>query len=266
MSDTIRLAREDGVLWLTLNRPGSKNAMNEEMMLALAELFEGLPDDPQTRALVVRGTGADFSSGGDLKDISGILAMAAAERTAHLRELVRSNAARMFLALDRVPQPVLVSVRGHAIGAAVQMTAVADLVIASDTARFSIPQVNLAHTVDHGESYHLPRKVGLARALEICMLGDRFDAAQAQRFGLVNWVVPDAELDTATARLAERLGRAPPLAARGMKALLRSSETRSLEEQFGAEREMIGRCVATEDFVEAIRAFLDKRRPQFTGH
>jgi 2-(1,2-epoxy-1,2-dihydrophenyl)acetyl-CoA isomerase len=265
MNDSLLLERRDGVLWITLNRPKSMNAMNEEMFGALTTLFEALPGDSAVRALVLRGAGADFSSGGDLKDIGPVLELPPAERTAALSALVRSSAGRLFLAMDRVPQPILLSARGHVIGAAVQMAAVADLVIASETARFSIPQVKLAHTVDHGESFHLPRKVGLARAMEICLLGDRIAAADAARFGLVNWVVADTELDGRTEELASRLAAAPPVALRGMKQLLKASEGNAIETQFAAESDMIGRCVATEDFVEAIRAFSQKRRPTFVG-
>jgi 2-(1,2-epoxy-1,2-dihydrophenyl)acetyl-CoA isomerase len=265
VSEAVLIERRAGVLSLTLNRPQAKNAITAGMFATMTEAFEGLRSDDSTQVVVIRGSGPDFSAGGDIKDVGPLLDLPAPDRARELRALVSSGAAPAILALERVEQPVLLAARGHVIGAAVQLTAVADLVLASETALFCIPQVKLAHTVDHGESYHLPRKVGLARAMEICLLGERFDATQALAWGLINRVASDADLDRAIEELAASLAAAPPVAVRGMKALLKGSASRGLEAQFAAEREMIGHCVATDDFVEAIRAFAQKRRPQFAG-
>lgn len=265
MSDEVLFEKADGVLKLTLNRPERKNAINDSMVATLSDAFEDLVHDPDVRVVVITGSGKDFSAGGDIKDIASVLVQSPAERSAHFRKVVRNDSMRLFFAMHRLPQPVLLSVRGHAIGAAMQMTAVADLVVASETARFSIPQVNLAHTVDHGESWYLPRKIGYARAMQMCLLAERLDAATAERYGLVNWVVPDAALDARTDEIARRIAASPPVAARGMKTLLRYSPTNSFEDQFEQETLMIGAAVATDDFVEAITAFVEKRTPVFTG-
>ena len=265
MSDEILIARADGVLEISLNRPERRNAINGTMVATMSDLFEAVAHDRDVRVVVVTGTGKDFSAGGDIKDVAPVLAQTPDERSAHFRKIVRKDAMRLFFAMNRIPQPVLVGVRGHAIGAAMQMIAVADLVVASETARFCIPQIDLAHTVDHGESWHLPRKVGHARAMQMCLPGERIDAVTAERWGLVNWVVPDAELDARTDAIARRIAASSPIAAHGMKALLRSSATNSFEDQFEQENLMIGSAVATTDFVEAINAFVEKRAPAFTG-
>jgi 2-(1,2-epoxy-1,2-dihydrophenyl)acetyl-CoA isomerase len=263
--DELLVERAKGVLSITINRPAAKNAINNRMMKTLTGVFEALTTDEETRVVVLRGNGSDFSAGGDLKDIAPILQEGPEKRASMLRETVRHTSHPLFIALHHVPQPIVVSVRGHVIGAAVQMVAVADLVIASETARFSIPQVKLAHTVDHGESHHLVRKVGLGRALQICLLAERVDAAEAEKYGLVNWVVADGQLDEKTDTIAAQMAASPPVALRGMKALLQGSWGHTMEQQFAAEQDMIGRCVATEDFVEAIRSFTEKRAPTFTG-
>jgi 2-(1,2-epoxy-1,2-dihydrophenyl)acetyl-CoA isomerase len=264
MEQPIEAKRTGGVLRISLNCPARKNAINEQMVDTLADLFEQAALDDDLRVIVIRGEGADFSAGGDIKDIAPVLVQTPDQRAAHFQDVVRRDSMRLFLAMDRLPQPVLVAARGHAIGAAMQMVCVADLVVASETARFCIPQVHLAHTVDHGESWHLPRKIGYARAIQLCLLGERLDAATALGFGLVNWVVPDAELDARAEVIASRIAASPPVAVRGMKALLRASAySETFAEQFEQENVMIGKAVSTRDFVEAIKAFIEKRAPVF---
>ena len=162
-------------------------------------------------------------------------------------------------------QPVIAAVRGHAIGIGLQLVLAADLVVASETARFSAPQVQLAHTLDHGESYSLPRKVGLSRAMQLALLGETWDAASAERFGLVNFVTEDNALEAKTDEIAKRFATGATLAIEGIKALLRTSADRTVEEQLAAEREQISVCSASEDFLEAMTAFGEKRKPRYVG-
>ena len=125
--------------------------------------------------------------------------------------------------------------------------------------------VLLAHTTDHGESYFLPRKVGAARAAQIMLLGDQFDAAEAERYGLVNWVVSDDRLNERAEEIAGRLAGGASSAVFGMKRLLKNSLQNDIDQQFEAEYEAVGQCAATEDFVEAINAFNERRSPVFRG-
>ena len=262
--DGLAVERENGILRITLNRPEAGNLIGPAMAENLAALFRALPEDENTRVVVLRGSGRHFCEGVDLMDAAALLHAPQPERAGLMREIAGRFVAPLFLALHRVPQPVLVSARGHVTGAALQFVAAADLVIAAESARFSLPQIKQAHTVDHGESWHLPRKLGLGRALQICLLGERFDAVQAERYGLVNWVVPDAALEKRTAVIAAQLAATPPVALRSMKALLRRSLCCTVEEQLDLEAEMLGLWAAQGDFVEAVRARLEKREPDFS--
>jgi 2-(1,2-epoxy-1,2-dihydrophenyl)acetyl-CoA isomerase len=141
----------------------------------------------------------------------------------------------------------------------------ADLTIASETARFRLPMMRLAHSVDHGESYYLPRKIGYGRSIQMLLLGETLSGTEAQNTGLANWVVPDTELETKTAEVVEQIAAGPPVAARELKSLLRNSLDRTVREQFAAEARSLEACASTEDFLEAINSFVEKRTPVFKG-
>jgi 2-(1,2-epoxy-1,2-dihydrophenyl)acetyl-CoA isomerase len=261
----IDITRADRIALITLNRPERKNAINDEMVMAIADAFEALADDTDTRVLLLTAKGPDFSAGGDLANLAEWLSPDPDERSAKFRASVLSLSKPLALAMQRVPQPIVAAVRGHVIGVALQMVIIADLVIASDTARFSLPQLNLAHTPDHGESWSLPRKIGMARAMQMTLLAERIDAQTAERYNLVNWVVPDAELDEQAVAIASKIAASPPIAARAAKALLLGSEPLTLADAIDREAYSIAQAVRTDDFVEAITAFGEKRSPVFSG-
>jgi 2-(1,2-epoxy-1,2-dihydrophenyl)acetyl-CoA isomerase len=266
MDPHLKVDRRDGVAWVTLSRPNKKNAITEGMWIGLTETFLDIGADRGVRAVVIQGEGQHFSAGGDLTTLSGLFDNDAEGRRVFVEELVARCTKPCFTALDQLPQPVICSLRGHVIGAAVQFALVADLVIASDTARFSFPYVALGHTADHGETYFLPRKVGPARAMQLLLLGDVFGAVEAEDLGIVNWVVDDADLDARTAALAARLTGGASIAVTGTKALLKASGHNDLAEQIRVEVQGMSRCAASTDFVEAVQAFMEKRPPVFTGH
>lgn len=265
MADEILFDRRDGIAWVTLNRPAVKNAITRAMCADLAGIVELLRDDSDTRVIVFRGNGADFTAGADLKDISKDLPADPRERGAEVAAMARNIAWPIFLSMHELRQPIVASVRGHVIGAGVQMVLSADLTVASETSRLLLPQVKLGHPVDHGESYYLPRKVGLSRAMQLALLGETAGAADAEKYGLVNWVVADAELEKKTGEVVARLAAGAPVALHETKALLRDSSRRSVAEQFAAEAQALERCAATEDFPEAMNAFIEKRKPAFKG-
>ena len=248
-----------------MNRPAVKNAMNFAMCQEMAAIFSALRTDSSTRVLVIKGAGTDFSSGGDLKDIAGLLLPDRKERGAAAAKSAREVTSPLFLALQALPQPVIASVRGHAVGAGIQIVLAADLVIASDTAKLILPQVKLGHNIDHGESWYLPRKIGLTRSLELLLMGDAFGAKDAERYGLVNWVVSDDALESRTAEIAARLASSATVAIAQIKQLLRQSWDNTLEQQLAAEAQALSVSAATNDFVEAIGAFTAKRKPVFQG-
>lgn len=263
--DRIITDRRDGICTITINRPDRMNAIDEGMTHSLIAAFEALADDAETRVVVIGGTGRNFSTGGDIGSIADLLTGDREDRRATFERAVRTLSKPLSLALQRIPQPIVAAVRGHAIGVALQIVLMADLVVASETARFSLPQLNLAHTPDHGETWALPRRVGIARALQLSLLAERIDAGTAERYGLANWVVADMELDARASEIAARIAASPPAAARGAKALFHSAAGLDLAEAMEAEIAMLGQVVMQQDFEEAITAFTQKRPPVFTG-
>jgi 2-(1,2-epoxy-1,2-dihydrophenyl)acetyl-CoA isomerase len=264
MSDLL-LERSAGVATVTLNRPAVKNALTFAMCRELVGFLESLPRDAATRVVVLRGAGSDFCSGADLKDVASILSPDPAERAQTAMRQVRELSQPLFSALQAVPQPVVCSVRGYAVGAGMQFALLADLVLVAQSAKLVLPQVRLGHSVDHGESWALPRRVGLGRAMQLLALGESVSGAEAERIGLANWVVADEELEPRTAALVQRLSASATIALREMKALLRGALGRDFAEQFNAEARALGVCAASADFAEAIGAFMAKRTPEFTG-
>jgi 2-(1,2-epoxy-1,2-dihydrophenyl)acetyl-CoA isomerase len=265
MTEDVLFERRDDVAWLTINRPAARNALNRAMCTELTGLIEALRQDTATRVVVLRGHGPDFTVGADLKDMAGLPSLPPAERAPQVAAMARDIAWPIVLGLHRLPQPLVTSVRGHVIGVGVQLVLSADLAIASETARLLLPMARLAHSVDHGESYFLPRKIGYGRAMQMLMLAETVSGADAERHGLVNWVVPDDRLEERTDEIVQRIAAGAPVAIQQMKALLRESPGRSIEEQLAAEVRSLAHCVATVDFGEAIDAFLQKRTPRFRG-
>jgi 2-(1,2-epoxy-1,2-dihydrophenyl)acetyl-CoA isomerase len=265
MAGEVLFDRQDGVAWITLNRPAVKNALTKAMCAELASIIARLREDRETRVVVLRGNGADFTAGADLKDVSKGLSSIPAERGAEVAAMARAIAWPIFLTMHELRQPVIASVRGHVIGAGVQMVLSADLTVASETARFSLPQIKLGHTIDHGESYYLPRKLGTARTMQLLLLAEPLSAADADKYNMVNWVVPDPDLEKKTDEVVMRLAGGAAVAIYETKSLIRHSAERSIAEQFAAEAQALERCAATDDFPEAINAFIEKRKPAFKG-
>jgi len=264
-SSDLLIERTAAVASVTFNRPAVKNALSFAMCRTLIDYFEALRHDATLRVLVLRGAGTDFSSGADLKEVATILAPEPSDRSASAIRQVRELSMPLFRALHAVPQPVVCSVRGYAVGAGMQFALLADLVVAAHSARFVLPQVKLGHSVDHGESWALPRRVGAGRAMQLMALGEAVSGEEAGRYGIANYVVPEDQLESKTREIVERLAGSPTVAIREMKSLLRGASERSFAEQFEAEADALGVCAASADFAEAIGAFLAKRPPVFRG-
>jgi 2-(1,2-epoxy-1,2-dihydrophenyl)acetyl-CoA isomerase len=265
MSDQVQFECKEGVGWITLNRPATKNALTPEMMDALLGLLDSLARDAAVRVVVLRGAGADFCSGADVNAMANLLALSPQERAARFHRTIDERIVPLLHAFERLSQPVVCSVRGYVIGIGVQFALLSDLLMVSDTAQFVLPQVRLAHTLDHGESWYLPRRIGAAKAAQMCLLGEPLNATDAERFGLANWLVPDAELDDRTARLSSKLLRVAPQSLWRTKELLKASRGNGLQAQLVAERAHVAVGAASADYVEAVKAFQEKRAPRFSG-
>lgn len=262
MSDII-FEKKDGIATVTFNRPAVKNAISNAMCARMIEIMADLRDDPSVRVVLFRGEGPDFTAGADLKDLDSDMPADPNLRRNQMADRIRDISHAIFLTMDEIKAPIVASVRGHAVGAGAQIMLGADLVVASETAKLSLPMVKLAHVTDHGESYFLPRKVGLGRAMQIMLLGDTVKADAAERLGIVNVLTADADLEAETDRLVARLAASPREAVRQAKALLKGSLHRTFAEQFEAERQACSACAAHPDFPEALNAFLERRKPVF---
>lgn len=248
---------------LTLNRPESLNALNLAMIDDLRTSTARAAFDPAVRVVIVRGAGDHFMAGGDLKWFREQLALAPQVRQQRFEELIAGVHASI-LSLKGMNKPVIAAVQGAVAGFGLSLMMAADLVIAADNTYFTLAYSNIALSPDGGATWSLPRQVGLKQAMEIALLGERFDAARARELGLINRVSPLAELEAETQKLARRLASGPAEALARTKALLNQSLDHSLEMQLVAEQRSFAACGAHPDFSEGLAGFFEKRHPVYS--
>lgn len=260
------LARvEDGVAVLTMNRPERRNAFSGEMMRALSEVLAACETDPDVGAVVLTGAAGAFCAGGDVK---GMAARNDGEARPDLDSRIhgqrlsqRATAGK----LHTIPKPTLASLPGAAAGAGFALALACDLRIASESAVMTTAFGRVGFSGDYGGTYFLTQLVGTAKARELYFLSERIDMKEAQRLGLVNWVVPAAELDSKTMEIARRLASGPRVAYRYMKENLNRAAAGGMEECLDLEATHHIHTGLTEDHREAARAFVEKREPKFKG-
>jgi 2-(1,2-epoxy-1,2-dihydrophenyl)acetyl-CoA isomerase len=251
---------DGGIARIRFNRPAALNAIDERMARGLLDVCRGLQNDGDVRVAVLSGEGRAFMAGGDLARFHADLPGAARTARAIIEPLHEAMAI-----LAGLPQPVIASLHGAVAGAGVSVALGCDLAIASSDVKFNLAYAAIGASPDGSASWSLPRVVGLRKALEIAMLAENIDAAEALRLNLVNHVVPAAELATRTEALARRLAQGPTFAFGNIKRLMRASFQSSLPAQMAAEGEAFCACAGTADFAEGINAFFEKRVPQFQG-
>lgn len=255
--ETLQIERSGGIVTVTINRPEKKNAMIPPMWDGLAACFREVAVDESVRAVVLTGAGGDFCSGADLWAPPG-------EEPPHqLTAMRRVNAA--VQALHDLPQPTIAKVPGVAAGAGCSLALACDLVVAADVARFTEIFAKRGLALDGGSSWLLPRSVGLHKAKELAFFGDIIGAAEAERIGLVNKVVPADELDGAVDEWATRLAAGPPIALGLTKAMLNNSAQKTMAQALDDEARAQSVTLASADTREAFAAFVDKRDPVFKG-
>lgn len=259
MTDTspLLVTRQGGIATLQFNRPAALNALDVPTSRAFLAAVQALAADASVRAVLLKGSGKAFVAGGDLATLR-------ADPVQGARDLITPLNDALLL-LQAMNAPVIAQVHGAAAGAGLSLMLMCDFVLAAEGSKFNLAYINLGTSCDVGASWALPRLVGLRHALEIAMLGETLSADDALRLGLVNRVVPAAELDAAALAFAERLAAGPTVAYGHMRRLMRASLDRDLGAQLAAEAASFEACAHTSDLREGIEAFFAKRRPGFQG-
>ena len=259
MSTAVLSARDGAVLTLTLNRPEALNALNQETTAGLRTALDAAAHDPEVGAVILTGAGRAFCAGADLKDVSARLATGDIDLGADLR----ANYAPMIRAIRACPKPVIAALNGTAAGAGLSMALACDLRLAAEGAQLIMVFVRVGLVPDAGSLFFLTRMLGLSKATELAMTGDPLGADDAQRLGLVVAVVPPEQLMAVARERALRLAEGPrqtyALIKRGMERAL----DLDLEQTLELESQLQARAARTPDAQEAIRAFLEKRKPVF---
>jgi 2-(1,2-epoxy-1,2-dihydrophenyl)acetyl-CoA isomerase len=256
---TILVERRGAVATVAFNRPEKRNSIGGPMMVELHEALSGVAADPSVRILVLRGNGADFCPGADVKHYGGEGAAPAPRGWSGTREF------NITLMLHEMPAVTIAAISGACAGAGFGWACACDLRIASETAKFNTAFLDVGVAGDMAGPWTLPRIVGAAKARELYFLPGKFDAAEALRIGLVSRVAAAQDFEAEVAALTGRLERAAPLALTAMKANFVAAEKMGLADYIGLESEKHMRLFQTEDTTEAFKAFVEKRAPVFQG-
>ena len=259
--ETVDLTKEDSGARILLNRPEALNAWNEQFGRDLLDAVTTVAGDDSVRALMITGAGRGFSSGADLKEQRSTTDDGVPDLSARLRDVYHP----IITGLREMPKPVIAAVNGPAVGIGCSLALAADLIVAAESAYFLLAFVNIGLIPDGGSTAFLPARIGYARAAEMAMLGERVPADQALDWGLINRVVPDEELEGAGEALLQLLAQGPTTSYAGAKRLLNRRMYAGLAEQLEAEADAQREQGKTQDFIEGVLAFAEKRPPNFTG-
>lgn len=251
----------DGIGTILLNRPHRKNAFTLSMIEQWAQILQDARTDPEVCVIVLTGAGDAFCSGVDLGSLDRN-ATTPLERKQHLTDHIH----RIPLALEDLDKPVIAGVNGDAVGAGMDMALMCDMRIIARSARLSEGYIRVGLVPGDGGCYYLPRLVGTAKALELLLTGDFIDAAEAARLGIANHVVDDDELPEAVNRLACKLADGPPVAVRTIKRAVYQSARSDLRTALDLISSHMSVVTSTQDSVEALAAFREKRDPNFVGY
>ena len=256
---TLAFERRGRVLWVTLNRPEVLNAIDEAMHDDLARIFPELNDDPESDVVILTGAGRAFSAGGDARWLQAMI-----DEPRRFRAIAPA-AKRIVFSLLELEKPIICRLNGAAAGLGATIALLCDVVIASDTATIGDPHVRMGLVAGDGGAVIWPQLVGFARAKELLMTGEMLTAERAERLGLVNYVVPAAELDAKVNEMADRLAQGAPLAIRWTKTVANIPLRRLAHDLMDASvaYEMVTNLSA--DHREAVSAFREKRKPTFRG-
>ncbi|NMA92539.1 MAG: crotonase [Firmicutes bacterium] len=249
----IILEKEEGIAKITFNRPEALNALNDPARAEFRRAMADVIADEEIKVIILTGSGRAFIAGSDIKE---------------LKETTPLNAhkiLRLGEIIENCPKPVIAAVNGLALGGGCEIAMACDLIIASEKAKLGQPEINLGIIPGGGATQRLPHLVGLLKAKELILTGDIIDAVEAERIGLVNRVVPAGELEEAVEILAKKIARKSTAALQIAKAAINRGLRTGLDSGLAYEREMYSLSLSTEDKVEGVEAFIEKRRPTFKG-
>ena len=256
--EAIGYAVDDGVATVTLNRPHVHNAMNEAMRRELTQCFTGLATDDDVRVILVTGAGEKaFSAGADIREF------VEPQVPTRFRESRRRVDFRQVM--DRCPQPIIAAIRGYAFGGGLELALACDIRIASEDARLGLTEVDLAIIPGGGGTQRLPRLIGRGKALEMILTAARISAGEALRLGIVERVVPNAELMSSAMELARTLAGKAPVALRYAKEAVVKGLELPLADGLRLENDLSALLRTTDDRAEGARAFIEKRKPRWTA-
>ena len=254
---TVEVKVEPPIGWVYLNRPEKLNAINEQMMDELRQALTELENNRDVRVIVITGKGKAFCAGADITQFTQLNGYTAWKFAKKGRELMDF--------IENLSKPTIAMINGYALGGGLEIAMACDIRIAAEEAQLGLPEINLGIYPGFGGTQRLVRLVGKGRAMELMLTGDRIPAKEAERIGLVNKVVPLAELENATRDLAMKLAKKPPVSIAIIKLLVNKGA--EAPQQIGLEMESLGwgAIFSTEDQKEGVNAFLSKREPNFKG-
>ncbi len=258
MMENVRTENRDGILVVFIDRPKSLNALNAQTIDELQQAFDAARDDASVKGVIVTGGGEKaFVAGADINEL--------AQMTPITGKAVAEKGQRVFRAMEKFPKPVIAAINGFALGGGCELALACHIRIASEKAQLGLPEVTLGIIPGYGGTQRMARLLGKGKALELILTGDRIGAAEAERIGLVNKVVPADQLMTAAEEMARTIAKRGPLAVRcAIEAVMSGSEMPFEEGQF-LEATLFGLLASTEDMKEGMAAFLEKRAADFKG-
>lgn len=253
------VADRGAVRQITVNRPDKLNALNAATLDALLAAFEAAANDPSVRAVILTGAGPKaFVAGADISEMNTLSPVQGRDFSLRGQKLMRR--------IEKMPKPVIGMINGFALGGGLELAMGCHLRIAADSAKIGQPEINLGLIPGFGGTQRLLRLAGRAATLELCLVGTPIDAARAKELGIVNRVVPAAELEAETYKLAEQFAASAPLALRGVLDCVAVGGECGIEEGLEYETAQFGLMFSTDDMREGTQAFLERRKPAFTGH
>jgi enoyl-CoA hydratase len=253
--ETLRIEVADGIVWVTIDRPGKRNALNARVRSELLAAFDELRDRDEVRVVVITGSGdRAFVAGADIAEF--------AERSP-LEQRATMQGRRIFEELASYPKPVIAMINGYALGGGCELAMACDIRVAARSAKLGQPEIRLGLIPGGGGTQRLPRLVGPGRAMRMVLSGELIDAVEAERIGLVDSVFEDAELRPRTAALAREIAEQSPIALRLAKAALRAAEETAMSVGLALERELFITAFSSDDRREGVAAFLEKRPAKF---